>query len=378
MKRLVSFQMVGLALMSQIPTKPQAGPLPTQNLVVDGSVPSRMVPKTSEIEAFLKARASDITAGRKEPHSVALKTLATSQDVSEQMWALARLVEAGDLSAYPAYAKGMVEHVRGTVQPDSGLKDRKIPLLVNQEATRIAANSPFWKSLAKTLEEDPKAGVDAGLCAIWCYNTSPQQRPLIELVARRITSRVSLKSRTMDPWSDPRFWIVTDWAIAWGTELDFSRLEHLIQDHHAKQEFARRFKEIKKIQAFLPCLAENQMRDQGPAENPIPPAMVQQLQRINAATTLDFTNVKVKDRPPTPVYPFEAKARNLMAEMVLTMTVDLTGTPCMIRVQPGPFLAFFAPTCLEFSEGWRFQPAMLNGVPQYSRFRLALPFRLNR
>jgi hypothetical protein len=34
------------------------------------------------------------------------------------------------------------------------------------------------------------------------------------------------------------------------------------------------------------------------------------------------------------------------------------------------------PTAEAYAMQWKFEPAMLNGAPQYARFKLTMPFRL--
>lgn len=344
-------------------------------------------PAHFEVKAFLEARQKDISAGRRSPHQDMLRSMTRSKDITERLWALGRLVEAGDLTVYEEYGQAMVLHIRATVQARSGhasAKAQRASLVIGAgapEATHISPKSPFWKALANTLQQDSTVQVDQILYSVWCYNTLPSQRDLIRLVAPHIASKVSIKSQQMDPWSDPRFWIVTDWAITWGTSHDFAQLEGLIKDPFARREFARRFKELQKIQSYLPCLVENQARanvptgDSGPFEA-LPKEMAEKLKNFGAAKGFHFSQIKVNRQPSAPAYPVEAQARKLMADMQVEITIDPTGSPCMVRMRPGPFLAFFAPTCLEYSETWRFQPATLNGIPQYAKFLLTMPFRL--
>jgi TonB family protein len=381
----------GLLLLLRLPLSSQpADPAPgNHQLAQEGPTSPTLHPKQPkpEIQAFLAARKIDICAGRVTPHRETLMALAASKNPTERMWALCRLVEAGDLSQYQEFGKAAVLHVSATVQPRGGHGDSKVGKASQvigwgaPEAWAISPDSTFWKSLSKTLEQDPNASIDQGLYSVWCYNTLPSQRGLIDQVARQIKSSISLKPRSPDPWNDPRFWIVTDWAIAWGAAEDFDRLEQLIQDPLAKREFSRRVSELKKLQAYLPCLAENQARlhdtsgDANRMEG-IPDEMASLLRMYLAAPSFSFSKMKVKTQPPAPAYPTEARMRRMTGEMAVEITIDPTGVPCMVRVKPGPFLAFFAPTSLKYAETWRFEPATLNGVPQRAKFLLTMPFRL--
>lgn len=373
-----------LLLAQEVPEKPALPVNKDSSSLVQPFIKGK--PPTAEIKAFLDAREQHVRAGRTQPHLDMLKAMVASKDVTKRLWALARLVEAGDMDSYVSYGEAMVQHVRGTVQAGSGLGEAKARPAWEvigagaPDATHLSAKSPFWLSLAKTLQEEPDAPVDSLLYSVWCYNTAPEHRELIELVARRIKSKLTLQSREIDPWSDPRFWIVTDWAIVWGDEEDFARLEQLIQDQTARREFKRRFDELRKIQAFLPCLSANraQREKTSNSQEPsaVPKEMAERLKTFQGAAPITFSNVKIMTQPRTPAYPREAQGRRLMADMAVEITIDPSGVPCMVRAKPGPFLVFFAPVCLEFSEGWRFKPAMLNGIPQYARFLLNMPFRL--
>lgn len=337
-----------------------------------------------EIAAFLDARAADLGAGRREPFKSTLLKLTASKDPTEQMWALARLVEAGDLDHYDAYAQAMLRHVQGTVQARPQRLDytyRPAQQVLGKgapESTTLAPASDFWKVLQSTLETDPEAKVDESLYAVWCFNTQAVQRDLVRRVASRIARPASPVNPRADPWNDPRFWIVMDWAIVWGGPEDFAHLQQIIQDPRAREEFRRRTEELRRVQAYLPCLLAN--GPEAPGEPPSP-AMDRALEVVKLLATtlpfaLDFSEMKVRSRSTLPAYPSEAKMRRLKGDLAVEITTDTQGSPCRVRMVPGPFLAFFAPTCLKFAESWRFEPAKVNGVPVASRFLLTMPFRL--
>lgn len=90
---------------------------------------------------------------------------------------------------------------------------------------------------------------------------------------------------------------------------------------------------------------------------------------------LDFSQIKIRSRPPVPSYPPVAKMERIQGTVVVEVTVDPTGTPISAEAREGPPALLF--TAMRYALGWRFQPAFLNGVPQYARFRLTMPFRLH-
>lgn len=389
-RRASLFLIAGLACLAQAPT-----PIRDYSRTIRPTDPReshsdpKAIPASPEIQAFLDERAADLTAARREPFRSALVNLTKSKDATERLWALTRLVESGDLSFYSACAEAMVLHVQGSAQASSGkqgFKAKPARLVIGRgapEATYLAPESPFWKALKATLEADPDATVDSALYSIWCYNTHPSQRGLIHRVASRIASQRTDRNPEFEPWNDPRFWIVTDWAIVWGSLQDFETLKQVIQDPNAKDEFRRRFEELKEIQTYLPCLLQN--TPEAPEEShlklPVDPNLVKARNLVMALALvnpyqLDFSQLKPRRRPSTPAYPKEATQRRLIGDLAVVITVDTNGEPCMARLKPAPFLAFFAPTCLRFAESWRFDAAKVNGIPVTSQFLLTMPFRL--
>lgn len=88
----------------------------------------------------------------------------------------------------------------------------------------------------------------------------------------------------------------------------------------------------------------------------------------------DFSQIKVKQQPPAPPYPTEAKLSRVQGTVVVELTVSPEGTPIYVEALEGPGPLFL--TALSYALDWRFQPALINGVPQYARFKLTMPFRL--
>ncbi len=88
----------------------------------------------------------------------------------------------------------------------------------------------------------------------------------------------------------------------------------------------------------------------------------------------DFSQIRVRYQPPPPPYPPEAKARRIQGTVVVELTVDPRGTPVRAEGIQGP--GELMSVAIAYALHWRFAPALLNGVPQYARFRLTMPFRL--
>lgn len=92
------------------------------------------------------------------------------------------------------------------------------------------------------------------------------------------------------------------------------------------------------------------------------------------ALDFQFSQIRVKRRPPVPAYPAHAKAAGVQGTVVVELTIDPQGTPVNAEAVSGP--AELLLTAVRYGLSWEFEPARLNGTPQYARFRLTMPFRL--
>jgi hypothetical protein len=329
------------------------------------------------VQAFLAARQTDLAAGRQPEWSAWLKGLEGTKNPSLRAWALARRVEAGDLTAYQGLQASITEHLLGISKPGSGRSDRiitnppSVAKVMMPDALSIDHGSGFWRSLRKTLMAAPDRKLDAGLYSVWCFGTHPDQRDLILELAEHVEAIPGIQNMQADPWNDPRFWIVLDWAMAWGTREDFAAIHAALKPGAPKWAFDRVARPMDGIQGFFtatrPAVA-----------NPAPANTAALLEILAKEEPMhfDFSQMKVLEQPPAPRYPEEAKLRKMMTHLVLTIVVDPEGRPVSCRPSPGPWLGFFAPTGVAYGMRWRFKAPELNGVPQYARFRLTMPFRL--
>lgn len=88
----------------------------------------------------------------------------------------------------------------------------------------------------------------------------------------------------------------------------------------------------------------------------------------------DFSQIKIKLQPPPPPYPAMAKIAKIQGTVVVEIVVGPDGVPVSAHALDGP--PQLRPTAENYAMQWRFEPALLNGVPQYARFKLTMPFRL--
>lgn len=88
----------------------------------------------------------------------------------------------------------------------------------------------------------------------------------------------------------------------------------------------------------------------------------------------DFSQMKIKFQPPAPPYPPLAKIARIQGTVVVEITVGPDGIPLSAHAVEGP--AQLRDTAEKYAMQWKFEPAMLNGVPQTARFKLTMPFKL--
>ena len=88
----------------------------------------------------------------------------------------------------------------------------------------------------------------------------------------------------------------------------------------------------------------------------------------------DFSQMKTKYQPPAPPYPPLAKIARIQGTVVVEITVGPDGIPIAAHAVEGP--AQLRKVAEEYAMSWKFEPAMLNGVPQTARFKLTMPFKL--
>lgn len=88
----------------------------------------------------------------------------------------------------------------------------------------------------------------------------------------------------------------------------------------------------------------------------------------------DFSQMKEKYRPPAPAYPPLARIARIQGTVVVEIVVGPDGIPISAKAIEGP--AQLRKTAEDYAMQWKFEPALLNGVPQTARFKLTMPFHL--
>jgi TonB family protein len=112
-----------------------------------------------------------------------------------------------------------------------------------------------------------------------------------------------------------------------------------------------------------------------PVKEPIQKLKPSQAVKENDAPKFDFIQLKVRYQPPAPEYPQEVKALGIQGTVVVELVIDPNGLPIKAVATSGP--SELRAYTEAFAMQWRFIPAFLEGKPQYARFRLTVPYKLN-
>lgn len=341
-----------------------------------------------KLSDFLAARKLNLNAARLPEWSAWMKGLESGKGKNLKAWALTRRVEAGDLLAFPALLSMVTSHLVGISTPASGQGDQVILSpprvqgggLLMPDIFRIDPKSVFWASFRKTLKEIPDHKPPTGLYALWSYGLSPNQKDLILELAELVEAPPTLASPAGEPWSDSRFWIVMDWAIACGSVEELESIRLALKEGVPRDEFVRLTRSITEIPGYhfdpptqLPDFFDGMFATRG-----VPKIQHSSTPWKEGVEDLDFTQIKILHQPHAPPYPREALIRKLMTNLVVAIVIDPMGKPIWCRPLPGPWLGIFAPTGIAYGMRWQFRPAQKNGEPQYATFLLTMPFRLRR
>ncbi len=89
---------------------------------------------------------------------------------------------------------------------------------------------------------------------------------------------------------------------------------------------------------------------------------------------LEFSQIKIKKQPPTPPYPSMARVLRIQGTVVIEITINPAGYPVRVEAKQGPGALLMS--AVGYALMWEFEPARLNGAPQWARFRLTMPYRL--
>jgi TonB family protein len=153
--------------------------------------------------------------------------------------------------------------------------------------------------------------------------------------------------------------------------------------------FLRRIVGQKGETGFTDCLRRTlQATLQDLVLQPVPPMSKQDLERLRAAlprpeavrqdksapTDFDFSQIKIRKQPPAPPYPTAAKSQHIQGLVIVEIIIDTAGNPIRAEAREGP--GELLATAISYALQWEFEPARLNGIPQWARFKLIMPFRL--
>jgi len=88
----------------------------------------------------------------------------------------------------------------------------------------------------------------------------------------------------------------------------------------------------------------------------------------------DLSAMRISYQPPAPPYPPLAKAARIQGTVIVEIVVDPQGTVVSARAMEGP--VELRQVAEDYALLWRYEPALLDGVPHAARLRLTMPFRL--
>ena len=88
----------------------------------------------------------------------------------------------------------------------------------------------------------------------------------------------------------------------------------------------------------------------------------------------DLSAMRINYQPPAPPYPPLAKAARIQGTVIVEILVDPQGAVVSARAVEGPLE--LRQVAEDYALQWRFEPALLDGVPHSARLRLTMPFRL--
>jgi len=324
---------------------------------------------TARVQAFLEARRQALEAGTQEPFATWLQRLSAAKSPSLRAWALARRLEAGEARLLPAYQDLLALHLQGPspANPDTEIQEppQGMPGTVTFEPSPAQ-----WNAFLDRARASMEAPMPMSTYAFWCYRTQPAQRALVLEEAGKVALRSSFFDLTGDPWSDLRFCLVMDWAMAWANEEDFRDLEQALPEGAPRDECVRIHEQLRTLKGYFVAVGAATINLGTPAAQDLRPSP------SSRVVDFSFSQMKIKAQPPAPAYPLEAKRHRRMATVKVQITVGPNGLPLRTQVLPGPWLALLGPVGCRYAMDWTFEPALLNGVPQTARFLLTMPFRL--
>lgn len=328
--------------------------------------------EAGKLKDFLQARRADLRAGKSAAWKPWLEKLGEAKSPELAAWARTRLVEAGVFAHYENLLSTAVEHLQQLSQPGSKRGVLRQPVAAGgwmPGIFRIHPDSPYWVEVERQTRERADLAVNPNLYAVWCHGTFPGQRALIFDIAAKVEVRPTVKSSKADAWNDPRLWIVTDWAMAWGSAEDFKTLEAQIPDGPARAAFSRLWAGLKDNPAFW-------AKSPGPSELRRLNALLVQDAKPSEGVEVEAGRMKVLQEGPDLGYPPAAQERGLQTSLSAFVSVDPAGKVAAWRPAPGPWLGMFTTWAAPSVVQWRFEPEKKDGVSQWARTTLHFNFRL--
>jgi periplasmic protein TonB len=99
-------------------------------------------------------------------------------------------------------------------------------------------------------------------------------------------------------------------------------------------------------------------------------------QTASRVVDFSFEQMKIKVKPNPPNYPPIARMAKIQGTVIVEIIVGIDGVPVSAKAVEGP--PQLRPVSEAYAMQWRFEPAMQNGQPVQSRFKLTMPYRLQQ
>lgn len=210
-----------------------------------------------------------------------------------------------------------------------------------------------------------------GLPSVEPGHCDPDRTLSVKVVIQAVRSRDGIFFHEVQA----RGCLLSDWRLSFDTPAE-----------RAKACFSTHLLAQRGEEGFQASLMETVIRSLGDLSGPAapPPPLVkvkgpgavptQLVGGRPGAVDFDFKQIRVRYQPPPPPYPFEAKIHHIQGVAIVGIVVSPAGLPVQAEALAGPpeLLA----TAIRYALAWKFEPALLNGVPQYARFKLTMPFHL--
>jgi hypothetical protein len=323
--------------------------------------------------AFAAARQGNLTAGGEEPHRTWLINLMNREKGPIRAWAATRLVEAG----VPPVA-GATSHT-GIFMGIAGERLLKAFLWGNADGQRqelaayvppedwwalgaageIPAQAPCWARWRSQLAGVDKPAVTQNLYAIFAPRLEASDATWV-LAALK----AACEQPEPEPWQSMAFMLATDWLMLYGQDVHWKAFREACTPAAWGKELATLEKRARNLKLFWSAEDPQAQGVRRPPARPLQPPT-----GVYRPAQLVVTGFREPDTP-VPALRFKYGA-----DVRVNLSLDATGAPTAVSLQPGYGLGVFGPGALDWVGHWTCSPATLDGKPQTSVLTTSVRFQ---